>query len=160
ARRRADVGPGRACTAPTPDCDRARRHARCDRRVHRHGRPELLGDATVIAAPPSTLSPGGSEAHHLATVWWIIFALAADVCLVVGGFIVGSSLRGRRRAPLEGPSRHDDYFIWIGGVIAPVLILIFVAFLTVHTGAALRNPSKNALPVHVVGKQWWWAVSY
>jgi cytochrome c oxidase subunit 2 len=114
----------------------------------------------VIAASPSTLAPGGSEAHHLATVWWVMFGLAVGVYLIVGGFIVISSLRGRRREPIEGPTRHDDYFIWIGGVIAPVLILMFIAFLTVHTGAALRNPSKNALPIQVVGKQWWWEVAY
>src|SRR2546421_347854 len=67
---------------------------------------------------------------------------------------------GRWREPVDGPSRHDQYFIWAGGVIVPALILFFVAFLTVHTGAALRNPSRNPLAVRVVANQWWWAVSY
>jgi cytochrome c oxidase subunit II len=114
----------------------------------------------AVDTPPSILDAHGSEAHHLANVWWIMLGIAAFVYLVVGGFIVLASLRGRRREPAEGPSRHDQYFIWIGGVIVPTVILMFVAFLTVHTGAALRAPEKNPLRVHVVGKEWWWAVEY
>ena len=41
-----------------------------------------------------------------------------------------------------------------------MLILIFVAFLTVHTGAALRNPSAGSLAINIEGEQWWWRVSY
>jgi cytochrome c oxidase subunit 2 len=89
-----------------------------------------------------------------------MFALAVAVYLVVGGLIIVASVRGRRRGAVEGARRLDDYFIWIGGLGVPVLILMFIAFLTVHTGAALRAPATNALPIHVVGKQWWWAVDY
>jgi cytochrome c oxidase subunit 2 len=114
----------------------------------------------LFDVPPSMLDPHGSEASHVSNVWWIMFGLAAAVYLVVGGFIVVASLRGRRREPIEGPSKHDQVFIWAGGVIVPTIILAFIAFLTVHTGAALRNPSKNPLRVHVVGEQWWWRVDY
>ncbi len=113
-----------------------------------------------IDTPPSVLDAHGSEAHHLANVWWILVGLSAFVYLVVGGFIVIASLRGRHREPVEGPSRLDQYFIWIGGVIVPTAILMFVAFLTVNTGAALRAPEKDPLRIHVVGRQWWWAVEY
>jgi cytochrome c oxidase subunit II len=115
---------------------------------------------SVLATSPSTLSPAGSEAHHLANVWWIMFGIAVGVYVIVGGLIVIASLRGRRHEPIEGPSRHDDWFIWIGGVAAPVAILLFIAFLTVHTGAALRAPAKNQLAIHVVGHQWWWEFGY
>jgi cytochrome c oxidase subunit 2 len=116
----------------------------------------------VAGDSPSTLDPSGSEAHHLANAWWIMFALAVMVYVVVGGLIVIASLRGRRRgrAAVDAPARSDDYFIWIGGLGVPVLILAFMAFLTVHTGAALRAPARNALQIDVVGHQWWWEVSY
>jgi cytochrome c oxidase subunit 2 len=115
---------------------------------------------SVLATSPTTLSPAGSEAHQLSNVWWIMFGIAVGVYVIVGGLIIYSSLRGRRHEPIEGPSRHDDLFIWIGGVAAPVAILLFIAFLTVHTGAALRAPAKNQLVIHVVGRQWWWQVDY
>ena len=38
------------------------------------------------------------------------------------------------------------------------MILMFIAFLTVHTGAALRTPAKNVLQIEVEGHQWWWGV--
>ncbi len=109
---------------------------------------------------PSMLDPHGSEASHVSNVWWIMFGLAAAVYIIVAAFIVIAALRGRRHDPIEGPSKHDQIFIWAGGVIVPTVILAFIGFLTVHTGAALRNPAKNALRVHVVGVQWWWRVDY
>src|SRR5437660_391782 len=136
-------GPGTHSRArPASHRDRARRHAGRARRLLRSRRSRLLGPTEAqrmigdIDTPPSILDAHGSEAHHLANVWWIMLGIAAFVYLVVGGFIVLASLRGRRREPAEGPSRHDQWFIWIGGVIVPTVILMFVAFLTVHTGAA------------------------
>ena len=116
--------------------------------------------SVLLAAPPSALDPHGSEARHLANVWWIMFALAIAVYLVVGGLIVFSLLRGRPQSPDDVSTRHDNRFIWIGGVIVPSLILLFLAFVTVQTGAALRAPARGELHVDVTGKDWWWAVRY
>jgi cytochrome c oxidase subunit 2 len=115
----------------------------------------------ALDTSPTTLSHAGSESSQLSNVWWIMFGLAIVVYLVVGGLIILASVRGRHRDdPIDGPNRLDDYFIWIGGLIVPALILLFIAFLTVHTGAALRTPQKNELNITVVGEQWWWRVSY
>jgi cytochrome c oxidase subunit 2 len=40
------------------------------------------------------------------------------------------------------------------------VILLVLAVVTVHTTSALRRPSARELAIDVVGKQWWWAVSY
>ena len=40
----------------------------------------------AAGTPPSILDAHGSEAHHLANVWWIMLGIAAFVYLVVGGF--------------------------------------------------------------------------
>ena len=45
---------------------------------------------------PSMLNPKGTEASHIAGVWWLMFAIAAGVYLVVGGFIVYAVVRGRK----------------------------------------------------------------
>jgi cytochrome c oxidase subunit II len=116
--------------------------------------------SALLAAPPSALDPHGSEARDLANVWWIIFAIAIGVYLVVGGLIVFSLVRGRRQDPADASTKYDNRFIWIGGVIVPSLILLFMAFLTVHTGGALRAPSRGELHVEVTGEDWWWAVRY
>ena len=124
-----------------------------------------LGLAMVVLAAcssnaPSSLNPKGSEAREIAAVWWLMFALATAVYVIVAGFIVAASLRGRRTE--EGrPSRiTDDAFIWVGGIIVPALILAVLAVVTVRSVGRVRTREPGALRIEVVGKQWWWAVSY
>jgi cytochrome c oxidase subunit II len=111
---------------------------------------------------PSALDPQGDEAKRIAGVWWLMFGLAIVVYAVVAGFVIVSSLRGRRKGseePRDKPLR-DSAFIWIGGILAPVLILALLAVVTVHTGAALRNPKAGELRVDVTGERWWWRIRY
>ncbi len=107
----------------------------------------------------SFLDAKGSEADRIASVWWLMFGLAAAVYVIVAGFIVYAATRGRRR---DGePSRLPEHrFIWIGGVLAPLAILAVLAVVTVDTTSALRNPSPHQMRIDVVGKLWWWEVRY
>jgi len=117
---------------------------------------------------PSMLDPKGSEAHDIAGLWWLMFAIACGVYLVVAGFIVRAIVR-RPSAETTGDldestiataRRFDEHMIVFGGVVVPVLILIFLGFVTVHTTNALRRPEPNALRVEVEGHRWWWSVTY
>jgi len=133
----------------------------------------LVVAATLVLAgcgnssSPDMLDPKGSEAKHIAGVWWLMFGLAAGVYLIVGGLIVHAILRGRRRARSEDASvdapdspRFDDRMITYGGVVVPLVILFVLAVVTVRTTDAVRKPAANALRIDVVGKRWWWAVTY
>jgi cytochrome c oxidase subunit 2 len=115
---------------------------------------------------PNMLDPKGTEARHIAGVWWLMFGIASGVYLVVAGLIVYAIRKGRRAAaaadaPDETPSpRFDDRMITWGGVVIPLLILLVLAVVTVRTTNALRRPEPNALRIDVVGKRWWWSVTY
>jgi cytochrome c oxidase subunit 2 len=112
---------------------------------------------------PSAINPQGDEAKRIAGVWWLMFGLAIAVYVVVAGFVIVSGLRGRRRGARDAAGDeplHDSKFIWVGGIIVPVMILVLLAVVTVHTGAALRNPKAGELRVDVAGERWWWRVSY
>lgn len=132
-------------------------------------RPSLIGALVVLLTTfiacstkrsPSITDPKGSEAHTIAGVWWLMCGLAAAVYIVVGGFILVAAFRGRG-TPEGRPSRiRDNTFIWVGGIIVPALILLVLGAATVHASNTLRKPEKNALRIEVVGKRWWWAVSY
>jgi cytochrome c oxidase subunit 2 len=88
-----------------------------------------------------------------------MFALAAGVYVTVGGLILYGIIRGRRQP--DSPSQlKENHFIVIGGVIAPALILAVVGVTTVTTTAALRKPSSLPVRIEVVGKLWWWQVTY
>ncbi len=91
----------------------------------------------------SLLDAQGSEADRIASVWWLMFGLATAVYVIVAAFIVHAATRGRRRG--DGNSRLDENrFIWIGGVLAPIVILAVLAVVTVDTTSALRNASPTS----------------
>jgi cytochrome c oxidase subunit 2 len=129
---------------------------------HRLRLGALAVAAGVVAAgcggAHSIVDPKGSEADRVAGVWWLMFGLAAAVYVVVAGCILYAATRGRRR---RAQSRlQDNWFIWIGGVIVPFLILVVLAVVTVDTTSALRTSSPGELRIDVVGKLWWWEVRY
>jgi len=107
----------------------------------------------------SIVSPKGSEASKIATTWWIIFGLACAVYLVVGSLIIYAALRGRRRGRSSSRLRENT-FIWVGGLLIPLVILLVVAGVTVNSTSALRAPAAGALRIDVTGKLWWWDVRY
>src|SRR5262249_55932094 len=90
----------------------------------------------------------------------------AVVYFIVAALILHAVRRGRKEeAPaldVEDPStrRFDDRMITWGGVFVPLLILLFLAVVTVRTTNALRRPAAGALRIDVVGRRWWWEVDY
>ena len=112
---------------------------------------------------PSMLNTHASEARRVSGVWWLMFTMAAVVYVVVAAFIVVAIVRGRRTRGDDEPKRKapkDDTFVWLGGIVAPVIILAVLAVVTVNTTEALRNTQQGELRVAVVGKRWWWDVTY
>jgi cytochrome c oxidase subunit 2 len=106
------------------------------------------------------LDTHGPEARRVSGVWWLMFAMAAVVYVVVAAFIVVAIVRGRRGKGAAKKAPKDDTFVWLGGIVAPVIILAVLAVVTVNTTEALRNPQGGELRIAVVGKRWWWDVSY
>jgi cytochrome c oxidase subunit 2 len=129
-----------------------------------------LTAATVVGASvlggcshrsPSMLDHHGPEASRVANVWWLMFVLATVVYVVVAGLVITAIVRGRRRAAAEDPdAAGDERFIWLGGIVLPVLVLAVLAVVTVTTTRDVRSAQAGELRMTVVGKRWWWDVSY
>jgi cytochrome c oxidase subunit 2 len=114
---------------------------------------------TGCGAANSIVNPKGSEAKSIAGIWWVAFGLATFVYVVVSGLIIYAITRGHRKGARTSGLRENS-FIWVGGVIVPVLILAVIAVLTVQTTASLRAASPDELHIDVTGKLWWWGVRY
>jgi cytochrome c oxidase subunit 2 len=119
----------------------------------------------LAVATPSMLDPKGTEARHVAGVWWLMFGIAAVVYLIVAGLIVYAIRKGRTAAAAAGPDepaspRFDDGMIAWGGVVVPLLVILVLAVVTVRTTNAVRRPEADALRIDVAGKRWWWSVTY
>ena len=119
-----------------------------------------IGLAACGSGSPSMLDPKGDEAAKIARAWWIMFGLAIGVYVLVATFIIIAVLRGRRTESGKASRLTDGSFVWFGGIVMPVVVLLVIAVLTVTTTAALRKPSRSALHVQIVGHDWWWDVRY
>ncbi len=124
----------------------------------REHRPVVALAGVVVTT--SALDGAGSESTRIGGVWWLMFGLSAAVYVGVAGFILMAVVRGRHSAPEPPDARKDERFIWIGGLLMPVLILAVLAVVTVTTTRDLRPDDPNAVRIEVVGKRWWWDVRY
>ena len=116
----------------------------------------LLGGC---ANAPSPLSPRGPAAQQLATLWWVLFTVAAVVFVIVMGLMLYALFR-RRADRAGGTVGGRSLFVTIGGGLIPALILVGVMIYTVSVQRALSMPKEPALRVQLIGHQWWWEVRY
>ena len=122
------------------------------------------GDAAVVAPdhPQSTFDASGPVARSQLTLFYWIFGAAAFVFVTVGGVLLYTIIRFRRRpGDADPPQFHGNTPLEIGWTILPALVLAVVAVPTVITIFDNANsPEPGALTVDVVGHQWWWEFRY
>jgi cytochrome c oxidase subunit 2 len=118
----------------------------------------------VIQREGGALDPQGPVSGAMADLFWLMLGLGAVVfVVVVVVLILGLLRRGREGEPQADRQRPDRFGRWfvVGGVVAPLVILIIVFGATVN---AMRFVPTTAPPetlvIEVVGHQFWWEVRY
>lgn len=107
--------------------------------------------------PPPILDPAGPYAGSIATLSWILFAMAAVVMIVVLGALY-LALFGRRpvQSKLGGKT-----VIWLGGVAFPAVVLTILLVYGLSLTRHLSSPVNGSeLRVRITGEMWWWRVAY
>ena len=112
--------------------------------------------------PQSTFDTSGPVARSQLVLFYWIFWAAVFVFVTVGGVILYTVIRYRRRpGDPDPPQIHGNTPLEIGWTIAPALVLAVVAVPTVITIFDNANsPEPGALTVDVRGHQWWWEFTY
>jgi cytochrome c oxidase subunit 2 len=121
----------------------------------------------------NALDASGPQSARLASLWWLMLPIASIVwVLVVAVLLWGAT---RRRPPREGlevrggsdvmvrdPARDRRLVrVVAGAVIATVLTLFLVLVADFRVGEALTMPpTRNVVPIKIVGHQYWWEVQY
>jgi len=117
------------------------------------------GLTSCTGHPPSTLEPDGPKASDVATSWWLLFAVAAFVCLVVFALAIIPLVR-RRRATAD-PDNAGLRFVGIFGVAIPSVVFAGVFALgLVDLNDTSSPPSPPRVTIDVVAHQWWWEFRY
>lgn len=111
-----------------------------------------------VSGPLSALDPAGPGAAPIAQVWWVMFAGAMLLLVMMTALGLYAALR--RRA---GPPRVSTRALLVGGGLAlPVVVLSALLAWGVASGHALL-PLATREPVFVVevtGQQWLWTANY
>ena len=110
------------------------------------------------------LDPQGPVSEAMADLFWLMVGLGAVVFVVVVVVLaLGLFRRGRVGEPQADRQRPDRFGRWfvVGGVVAPLVILIIVFGATVNAMRFVPTTAPpEALVIEVVGHQFWWEVRY
>lgn len=124
--------------------------------------PGCAHDAPASRETPNALAPRGTGSRIVAEEWWFTFSLGSVVFVTVMGltlFVLGT--RRRRTGPVEPDDRGKLQWIWIGGIIVPVVLIGAVFGVSMRSIVALDGVGgDDELTVSVTGHQYWWEVEY
>ena len=114
-------------------------------------------------SPQSILQAYGPVAERQLGLFWLLFWAVAVVFVLVGGWLVYTVIRFRRRPGQGIPEQtHGDTKLEIAWTLIPALLLAAVAVPTVTAQFYITEPpaGQDQMRIEVRGHQWWWAVVY
>jgi cytochrome c oxidase subunit 2 len=121
----------------------------------------------------NALDASGPQAARIAGLWWLMLPIAAVVWVIVVAVMLWGAARKRgpreaveTRAGSDVLARNDVrdrrmIRIVAGAAIVTALILFLMLVADFRVGQALTMPpSTKAVPIKIVGHQFWWEVQY
>jgi cytochrome c oxidase subunit 2 len=118
----------------------------------------------MAGARQNVLHPHSPAEHSIATLWWVMFAVACvGLTFIAILLLLGWIRRNRASLPFGGDERTATRLVVGLGIATPVVLLsaLFVwSDVFVIRSTAAPSPSSTALTVHVVGHQWFWEIGY
>ena len=131
----------------------------------------LLGTIIALLAgctpshPQSTFDTQGPVSKSQAALFYVILWAGLFVFVAVGGAILYTIIRYRRRGQQGDPPQiHGHPQLEVAWTIAPAIVLAIVAvptLLTIFDNAnSPQPPEKGGLLVEAIGRQWWFEFRY
>lgn len=112
-------------------------------------------------APLTTFEPAGPFAERIDAIFWQVFWVAAVIFVLVEGGILLIVLVFRDRKGRKEPRQlHGNNKLEITWTIIPALILTVIAVPTVRGVFELTECGDDAMPVEIIGHQWWFEYRY
>ncbi len=112
------------------------------------------------------LKPLGTPAELVYNISLLAFAITGGIFLIVGGLIVYTLIRFRRRdkgTDYQEPAQvYGSNQIEVAWTVIPILIVFVLTGVTARVVAGIQDakPPKTAVRATIVGHQWWWEINY
>ena len=110
--------------------------------------------------------PLASPAEAEKNIAFLTFGITGLIFVVVGGLILFTVLRFRRKKDNESrqepPQVYGSNQIEVAWTVIPILIVFILIGVSARVIAAVENASPPPATLHVtiIGHQWWWEVYY
>ena len=119
--------------------------------------------SACASASGGVLDPQGPEARRVASLSWLMFAVAAVVFTVVTVLLLLTAVRSRRaHQPEYSPERDQRALngVIVGGIVIPAVVLLVIMGLSIAVEQMSAAPADAEVTVEIIGHQWWWEVHY
>ncbi len=122
----------------------------------------LLAACTTEVQPLNSLDPQGPIADQIDNLFWLVFWIATAIFVVVqGALLVAIFVFRDRKGRTEVPRQvHGNAKLEILWTAIPTLILAGIAVPTFRTVFELADCPTEAMPVDIIGHQWWFEYRY
>lgn len=115
--------------------------------------------ASALGGNQSALNPQGPLAGRISELWWYMFSVLTAGYAVTLVILTWALRQGRRGERPDFAKSRNIVLLW--GLAIPGAVFTTVLFYSVLVGQSMSvEPYKNALTIHITGKQWWWQVRY
>jgi cytochrome c oxidase subunit II len=122
----------------------------------------LAGCGPEVNQPYSTISPQNAKTEDIQRLYKITFWAALVVFIGVQMAIAYTAIRFRRRNEQRPEQVHGSRTLEIAWTVIPaaILLALFIPTAQVIYKHAAAETTENGFHVNVIGKQWWWEISY
>lgn len=116
-------------------------------------------------SPTNIFAPASTPAKNIFDLSMFVLAVTAVIFVIVGGLLVYSVVKFRRRARDAGREPAQVYGstqIELAWTVIPVLIVVVLCLATARVIHAVQDAPKpaSALDITVIGHQFWWELRY
>ncbi len=121
----------------------------------------VLLSACIENSPLDSLDPQGPFAQTIDDLFWVTFWIATGIFVLVQGGILLAVFLFREKPDSKEPRQiHGNTRLEVAWTVIPALILAGIAVPTVRTVFDLTECGAGAMPIEVIGHQWWFEYRY
>ncbi len=121
----------------------------------------VLTGGAALAEGPWPNDPQGPQAREISGLYWIMFALAAIVLVIVLGGLVYSSVRFRERPGHQAVQVHGHNLLELTWTVIPTIMVLSLTVLSFQRLNFVNDTRTGVgMAVKVEGGQWSWSYTY